>query len=354
MINISFLGDISFNNGYNDLFRNKINPFENVSNILLNSNLVVGNLECFAESNEGENALKIPRLKTNIETLNYLNNINIGITTLANNHLYDNLADGFFKTIAFLKECKIDYMGAGINEFEYSTPYIKTFDEISLGFLNYVTQDTNPSLPENALISPNFYNKEKAFSDIKKIKNTVNFVIILIHWGGRVEGGFYPDQYQPIMARELIDAGADLIVGHHSHTFQPFEKYKGKYIFYSLGNFCFDDITYQGRIFSNLNKRRKQSAILNIDFKEEDYEINIHPFINNDLILIPNKGLKFIFLFRNLIYKFIKLSKLFWRLYFFKLKKINPVFDYFFVHDGSFIQKIQKIKISEILRFIKK
>jgi len=65
----------------------------------------------------------------------------------------------------------------------------------------------------------------------------VDFIVVVMHWGTEKE--HKPNSQQKAMARELIDAGADLIVGHHPHVLQPVEQYKGKYIAYSLGNFVF-------------------------------------------------------------------------------------------------------------------
>ncbi|MEZ5146693.1 MAG: CapA family protein [Bacteroidales bacterium] len=67
------------------------------------------------------------------------------------------------------------------------------------------------------------------------------------------------------MGRRLIDAGADLIIGHHSHTVQPFEIYKGKYIFYSLGNFVFQIIGLMEN-FIRCRKERKITNVVDVQF----------------------------------------------------------------------------------------
>ena len=130
-------------------------------------------------------------------------------------------------------------------------PLIISENGVTIGLLNYVTQDTNPNLPENAGICLNMFDEHKAEQDILSLKPKVDHVVVLLHWGGRVEGGMFPDFDQPGIARQLIDCGADLIIGHHSHTFQPVEVYKGKHIFYSLGNFCFSDFTFEGKVCCN-------------------------------------------------------------------------------------------------------
>ena len=99
---IAFLGDISFNDAYNDLYERGVDPFLKISPTLADCDMVVGNLECLSEGDQGENLLKKPRLKAKTATLNYLKSLNISAVTLAHNHVYDNLEDGFTRTISFL------------------------------------------------------------------------------------------------------------------------------------------------------------------------------------------------------------------------------------------------------------
>src|SRR3990167_10074072 len=75
---------------------------------------------------------------------------------------------------------------------------------------------------------------------VKEAKQKTDFVIVSMHAG--IEYVNKPNTSQTNFAREAIDAGADLIIGHHPHVVQIMEKYKGKYIFYSLGNFVFDQM----------------------------------------------------------------------------------------------------------------
>ena len=76
MVKISFLGDISFNNCYNYFHDNNVNPFDGIDELLQKSDFNIGNLECLAKGNEGENKLKHPRLNTRVETLNLLKYLN--------------------------------------------------------------------------------------------------------------------------------------------------------------------------------------------------------------------------------------------------------------------------------------
>ena len=129
---VCFLGDICLNNGYDLSFKNKENPFGNIEPLLKNSKLVIGNLECTAWGEDGVNTLKIPRLNTKLETLNFLNNINLKLALLANNHIYDNLESGFRKTISFLESHGINYIGAGFTKEKAREPYIYRINNINI------------------------------------------------------------------------------------------------------------------------------------------------------------------------------------------------------------------------------
>jgi len=353
MIRISFLGDISFNNGYNNLYKQKLYPFRNTSEVLKKSAFVIGNLECLSSGNDGDNYLKKPRLQTESATLNLLKTIPVNAVTLANNHIYDNLEDGYKKTLQILKANQIEHFGAGSSREKAEKPLYKTIKGIRFVFLNYVTTDTNINLPANANILPNIFEINKTKKYITYVKKMADFVILLLHCGGAVENGYYPDWEQPRIAREMIDVGADLIIGHHSHTIQPYEKYNGKYIFYSLGNFCFDDIIFENDFYSRLSKRHKKSIIVHACFNKDEYSIQVIPIYNNNLSIIPLKYMVNLHL-RNLIFHIIKRIKLLWKLYFIKLQYFDPIINYLFVQDGSFLTKIFRINTDKLTRFLKK
>lgn len=354
MKSISFIGDISLNGKYSILYEENRKPFEAVSKILGDSKLVIGNLECLAKSEQGENLFKKPRLHTNLETLNYLKQINLKLTLLANNHVYDNLHDGFRKTVHFLKENDINYIGAGFSKEEAQKPFITTIDDQKLCFLNYVTEDTNPNLPDNAGVSLNWFDKNKVIEDIKRYRKLCDQVLLCLHWGGATERGYYPDWEQPAMATELIEAGADLIVGHHAHTLQPYEIYKGKYIFYCLGNFCFDDIQYDGRIYEIERGRNTESIILSISFNKSNYGVNIFPIENNEMYIVENILILRKLRKRNKMFQSIRKYRLLWKVYFFKYKYIDPIIFFLWGNNHDFIKQVKKLSYKKIFRGLRK
>lgn len=341
---VVFLGDISLNDDYIDLCKENVNPFKSVDSYLSEGDFVVGNLECMVIGNQGVNELKRPRLGTTLETLNYLKQIKLNVACLAQNHVYDHLLDGYKKTVGFLKDSQIRYMGAGLSTEEAQKNIILEKNDIKVGLLNYVTLDTNPQLPGNANVHLNVFDLQKAKNEIAELKNNVSFVVVLLHWGGRVEGGLVPDWDQPKIARQLIDAGADLIVGHHTHTYQSYHVYKGKYVYYSLGNFCFSDITFESTIIP-LFGRNKLTTILTVHFgKNDKYKIKTSYFRNHFSHYEPISAKKIV---PNDIYvKTVLNLKPLWSLYYMILKKILPIWFFMIRRDLSLRTKLNRIIIS--------
>jgi len=350
---IHFLGDISLNDKYIE-YRNKgVDPFVNVVNLLKSADLVVGNLECTLEGANGENELKKPRLKTNTTTLSYLNEINLGLALLANNHIYDNLEDGFIKTINFLKRNEISYIGAGFTTKEAAKPFYYNFENKSLCFLNYVTLDTNPKLPNDSNVKLNYFTEESLI-EISDFSKANDVTIVCIHWGGKMEGAMYPDKEQPLISKKIFDAGADIIIGHHSHTLQSYEIIDTKHVYYSLGNFCFSDIYFDGKILELNRNRTSLSMILSIDFSGDQYSVQYHPIINKDgYIELYNSKYKEIP--RRINHEKIWIYKYpFWSIYYSYEKLIHPIFEYLFSNNRNPLKQILKLNVKSFLNYLRR
>lgn len=142
---------------------------------------------------------------------------------LANNHTLDYSERGFEDTVKALESEKIGLFWA-------SEPYVRSLRTDS-GTISVVMLSTS---------SIDIKNHEKfdvLKKQIERYKSPQTIVIVNLHWG--TERAVKPSDWQIETAHELVDAGADLIVGHHPHILQGIEKYKGVYIAYSLGNFAF-------------------------------------------------------------------------------------------------------------------
>lgn len=354
-VKIAFLGDISLNDDYNLLYKAKEKPFEAVSGLLNECDLVIGNLECLARSEQGENLLKSPRLKTDLDTLNYLKDIKLGLACLANNHVYDNLEEGFIKTCEFLEKNGIQRMGASITGDERE-PYIFEKNGVRVGVLNYVTSDTNPNLPADAKVKPNWFELGKVINDIHKLRSKVNHIVVFPHWGGKMEGSMLPDRDLIPLAHKLIDEGADLIIGHHSHTLQPYEIYKGKHIYYSIGNFSFSGINHEDKPEKSftINKRGRSSVILLVKLSPLSYNVLPHKIVNENLHVkligpLSCTELTAINSVRALLNK-----DLLWLLFLFYEKIIYPIIRYLFHYDSNFVRQLVQLKPISMLKHLRK
>ncbi len=322
-IRIRFVGDISFNNRYIDLLESDGEPFKEISPLLKDADLTVGNLECLAKGS-AENEKKVPRIKTSVKALDALKSLNFGLVTLATNHVYDNLKEGFENSTRKLDELGISHLGATTDKSEAGRPFVFEKDGWKIGFLNYVHEDTNPKLPEGADVYPNMFNLNKILEDVRSLKSKVDKVVVLLHWGGKCDYGYFPHQEQIAQAKQMIDAGADAIVGHHTHTFQSNLVYKNAPIYFSLGNYCFDDIV-NGKSVWPIRESGRKSGVVELEFSDDKTKHQVFPFRLDGLEPRPDNSLKSEFAKWQRRFDLIRSLPGGYLLYYYLLKRWEPV-----------------------------
>lgn len=175
--------------------------------------------------------------KAEPNTIDGLKLAGIDIVSLANNHSRNQGSNGLLYTFEHLKNNGIVYAGAGQNSEEAYQGKIIEAQGVKFGFLAYAYNEhyaasNNPTVAGMDL--------EKLKQGIANLKNKADFIIVSMHAGN--EYTTKPNQQQIEFAHAAIDAGADLVIGHHAHWIQKIEKYQGKYIFYGLGNLVFDQM----------------------------------------------------------------------------------------------------------------
>lgn len=347
---ISFLGDISLNDDYIALCESNQNCFQDLDSILSQNDFVVGNLESLVVGNQGENFKKRPRLKTTIKSLISLKSLHLDVATLAHNHVYDHYEDGLIATKEYLNKNGIATLGAGQSLGDAKKTYTTTINGIRFCMLNYVDRNTNPNLPDDASIFVNYFELDNVIADVKEYKKSTDFLIVLLHWGGKCEYSSYPFFDQPKVARKIIDSGCDLIVGGHSHTLQPYEVYHNKYIFYSLGNFCFSDLYFDGKIIYQDGRKARETVIPQIEFNSNGtYTVCLFGVENKELYLYKSNKVLRRLAFRNLIFKYFQKIEILWRINNFLFKKFHRFESYFF-NDGITNKKELFQQISRILK----
>lgn len=159
---------------------------------------------------------------------------------LANNHIMDYGEEGLRDTLATLRAEGIRCFGAGSLADRCHNPLLLDLDGQRIALLGYVCPTTHAIFAEADAPGAALLDLERIESDLRAARESgAERIIVQLHWGE--EDVRLPRPADVAKARRIIDLGADLIIGHHSHCIQPFEVYGGRHIFYGLGNAVFPD-----------------------------------------------------------------------------------------------------------------
>ncbi len=176
------------------------------------------------------------------ENVKYLVDLGVDIVSLANNHAYDYGHDAFVDTMATIDEAGIARVGAGMNSREANAPATFVINGYKVAYLACCGVESPIKTPvadeENEGIMGSYDGGEAMVTAIKAAKENCDYVIVYPHWG--YENTTELTAAQKANGRKYIDAGADAVIGDHSHILQGMEFYNGKPIIYSLGNFWFN------------------------------------------------------------------------------------------------------------------
>jgi len=189
-------------------------------------------------STRGKNQGSIYSFRANPSAVRGLLFAGFDIVSLANNHMWDWGGDALTDTIDILKQNNILTIGAGKNETEANSPVFIMKGNQRIVFFAYTNlyPQSLYATGENPGISR--FNEEEIIRSIKEETKPEDIVIISLHWGDEYKTE--SNDFQKRLGRALIDAGVDMVIGHHPHVVEEVEQYKGGWIVYSLGNFVFD------------------------------------------------------------------------------------------------------------------
>lgn len=267
-IQILFVGDLMFDRGiryFADKNKDNYFIFSKIKNILQKQDLVIANLEGPITNNESISSGTAPGSKNNYfftfdpEVTNVFFNHKIKMVSLANNHILNFGEKGLKSTKKYLELAGIEYFGAP----DSNKSKITEINGFKIGFVGY-----------NEFYGDIKTEQKEAIEEIKKIKNLADIVVVFCHWGAEYQPK--PHESQIEIGRQFIDNGADLIIGSHPHVIQPMEEYKNpeekiKRIYYSLGNFIFDqyfneEVRRGLGVEVKINKETKQMEFNEINF----------------------------------------------------------------------------------------
>lgn len=169
-----------------------------------------------------------------------LQDMGVDMVTIANNHVLDFGDEALLDTMDTLEEAGILYAGAGKDKRRAMELQVMEVHGKKVGLLAASRVIPVPSWNIENHQPGVFctYDPGLLLGEIEKAKEQCDYLCVYVHWG--IERNTTPEDYQKSMARQYIDAGADAVIGSHPHVLQGIEFYQGKPIFYSLGNFVFN------------------------------------------------------------------------------------------------------------------
>lgn len=233
--------------------------FESFKKIMRDGDIIFGNLEAPISNTTNKKGLEAEFFRGNPAAIEGLKHADFNYVSIANNHIMDHGEKGFLSTIDLLNRNEITPLGVA-DEIE-----IIEKKDVNIALLGYSFIE---DFADNSYYNK-IYSEKEIIEDIIKVRGSADLIVLSLHWG--LEYVPFPSIDQIRIGRKLIEAGADIIIGHHPHVIQGYEIYKGKPIIYSLGNFIFDD-TYI--------KSTQTGMLAKIIFDKEydDIHIDIIPF----------------------------------------------------------------------------
>ncbi len=277
-----FVGDMMFDRSIRTVIereQNPLYPFLLLASTTRAADLLIGNLEGPISARGTNQGSEYSFEFSPTSTINALKHAGFDVLNLANNHIFDYGLTAASDTMQYLREAGISYIGFGKDWSETNEPVIKILGTTRIAFLGFTefygesaraksdTPGLSMSVKYHSYCDRSNYDMCALIAQAKKIY-AADIVVVSMHWGQEYET--HSNNAQRQLAHQLIDAGADLIVGHHPHVAQEVEYYspfpkgstpaggrdlesksltasgplplgKGEgYIAYSLGNFVFD------------------------------------------------------------------------------------------------------------------
>ena len=212
--------------------------------IMQSADLMCLNNEFTYSNNGSPMEGKMYTFRAKPERVSVLQEMGVDVVTLANNHVYDYGKQALIDTFDTLEDAGIHYFGAGRNLEEAMEPVYYTIDDKVIAFVGASRAEKNKMTPQATDEKPGIlrcYDTELFLQSIHEADEKADFVIAVVHWG--TEYSYDLEEVQLTTGKEYLDAGADVIIGAHSHCLQGMEYYDGKPIVYSLGNYWFNNKT---------------------------------------------------------------------------------------------------------------
>ena len=240
-VSVVVVGDIMLEGGPMRAMLRGQDPFASFAPLFKSADVRVGNLECVVATVGSVEPDKPNTFRVPPSTLKYVRK-HFDAVGLANNHSGDFGPKAFTQMVGLLKREGLGYYGGGLNLSEAHTPWVVERNGVRIAFLGYNEFQPRNFEADHDRAGIAWSEDEQVVRDIAAARTQwrADVVIPIMHWGWE-EAKANPRQRA--LARRMIDAGADAVIGGHPHQVQDTDVYKGKPIFYSLGNFVFEGFT---------------------------------------------------------------------------------------------------------------
>jgi len=263
-INLLFVGDIMLSRDVGKVMKamnSYAYPFLKIADEIKEADLAFGNLEN-PISNRGKNQGSVYSFRADPKVIDGLKFAGFDILSLANNHIWDWGGEALIQTLDILKNNGIQSVGAGSNETQANRAVIFDIKNIKIAYLAYTNLYPESLEARSERLGISNFDLGEIEKKINNLKHDgVDIVIVSMHWGDEYQ--LQSNDEQQRIGRILVDAGANLVIGHHSHVVQEVEHYKNGYIAYSLGNFVFDQ---------NFSSETMEGLMLNVVLKNNIIE----------------------------------------------------------------------------------
>jgi poly-gamma-glutamate synthesis protein (capsule biosynthesis protein) len=263
---INAVGDIMLAGRWAPILRQKgyNYPFNGVRKELAAGDINLANLESPIATSGQEYTGKKFRFRAEPQVAKALRGTGFNLVTLANNHSMDFGGEALTETLQHLSDNGIAWIGAGENLSEARKMALYTIKGKNIAFLAYsLMQPIEFFAGQRSPGTAPGYEK-MVTADITSARSQADYVIVSFHWGKEATGTV---PSQRIAAHKAIEAGADVVIGHHPHLLQGIERYKNGIIFYSLGNFT----------FASKSRTADVSAIIRLTLADDHREAEILP-----------------------------------------------------------------------------
>jgi poly-gamma-glutamate capsule biosynthesis protein CapA/YwtB (metallophosphatase superfamily) len=255
-------------------------PFVFIASTTRVADILVGNLESPISTRGTDQGNPYP-FRADPMIIPGLQFAGFDVLTLANNHILDWGREALSDTVSRLNDASIRVSGAGRNESEANTPAIVQSKGMTFAIFSYTNLNSKSFFATGNSAGTSRFDEREIVTAVQNAKKEGKVVIVSMHWGDEYRSRANVAQQK--LGKTFIDAGADIVVGHHPHVAEEVERYGNGWIAYSLGNFIFDqnfsEETNKGLLLEATVTRGRVTGVrlvpirINTNFQAEPYEL---------------------------------------------------------------------------------